>query len=162
MGGSILGSMSIYNFLESKIKKKVYFFDDINEKKIIDIKKKENLKKVLFLIISKSGNTVETLSNTFALKILKKNGKKIIKIAEKKNNTLFSISKKFNLFYVEHKSFIGGRYSVLSETGIIPSYLMGINTLKLRSELLSILKEKNKFLLKDCTLKLASILKRKN
>ena len=38
-----------------------------------------------------------------------------------------------------------GRYSVLSETGIIPSYLMGINTLKLRSELLSILKEKNKF-----------------
>ena len=161
MGGSILGSMSIYNFLESKIKKKVYFFDDINEKKINDIKKKENLNKMLFLIISKSGNTVETLSNTFALKILKKNAKNIILIAEKKNNTLFSISKKFNLFYVEHKSFIGGRYSVLSETGIIPSYLMGINTLKLRSELLSILKEKNKFLLKDCTLKLASILKRK-
>ena len=72
MGGSILGSMSVYNFIELKIKKKVYFFDDINEKKIIDFKKKENFKKVLFLIISKSGNTVETLSNTFALKILKK------------------------------------------------------------------------------------------
>ena len=126
--------MSIYNFLESKIKKKVYFFDDINEKKIIDIKKKENLKKVLFLIISKSGNTVETLSNTFALKILKKNAKNIIIIAEKKNNTLFSISKKFNLFYVEHKSFIEEIFSTFYR--IIPSYLMGINTLKLRSELL--------------------------
>lgn len=41
MGGSILGSMAIHNFLETKIKKKVYFFDDINEKKIIDFKKKK-------------------------------------------------------------------------------------------------------------------------
>jgi len=161
MGGSILGSMSVYNFLETKVKKKVYFFDNINDKKIIDFKKNENIKKVLFLIISKSGNTVETLSNTFALKILKKNAKNIIIIAEKKNNLLFSISKKYNLFYVEHKSFVGGRYSVLSETGIIPSYLMGINTLKLRSKIFSIFKEKNKFLLKDSALKLASMLKLK-
>ena len=56
---------------------------------------------------------------------------------------------------------MGGRYSVLSETGIIPSYLMGINTLKLRSKIFSIFKEKNKFLLKDSALKLASMLKLK-
>ncbi len=159
MGGSILGSRSVYNFLESKIKKKVYFFDNIDEKKIIDFKKKENFKKVLFLIISKSGNTIETLSNTFALKILKKNARNIIIIAEKKNNSLFSISKKYNLFYIEHKNFVGGRYSVLSETGIIPSYLMGANILKLRSKILSVLKEKNKSLLKDSASKLASMLK---
>ena len=30
MGGSILGIKSIYNFLKKKIKKKIYFFDDIN------------------------------------------------------------------------------------------------------------------------------------
>ena len=158
MGGSILGSMAIHNFLETKIKKKVYFFDDINEKKIIDFKKKENLKKVLFLIISKSGNTVETLSNTFALKILKKKAKNIIIIAEKKNNSLFSISKKLDLFYVEHKNFIGGRYSLFSETGIIPAYLMGVNIIKLRSNILSVIKNKNKSLLRDSSLKLASIL----
>jgi len=158
MGGSILGSMAIHNFLETKIKKKVYFFDDINEKKIIDFKKKENLKKVLFLIISKSGNTVETLSNIFALKILKKKAKNIIIIAEKKNNSLFSISKKLDLFYVEHKNFIGGRYSLFSETGIIPAYLMGVNIIKLRSNILSVIKDKNKSLLRDSSLKLASIL----
>ena len=33
MGGSILGAEAIYNFLNIKIKKKVYFFNDLNEKK---------------------------------------------------------------------------------------------------------------------------------
>ena len=69
MGGSILGSEAIYNFFKNKIKKKVYFLNDIDENKISDLKKKENLSKVLFIIISKSGNTIETLSNTFSLNI---------------------------------------------------------------------------------------------
>ena len=45
MGGSILGSEAIYNFLQSKIKKKIYFFDDLDESKIMNLKKKENLSK---------------------------------------------------------------------------------------------------------------------
>ncbi len=83
MGGSILGAEAIYNFFQTKIKKKVYFFNDLNEKKISNFKKK-NLSSILFIIISKSGNTIETLSNTFALNILKKNSKNIILISEKK------------------------------------------------------------------------------
>ena len=37
MGGSILGTEAIYNFLKKKIKKKIYFFDDLDERKIIKI-----------------------------------------------------------------------------------------------------------------------------
>ena len=81
MGGSILGSEAIYRFLKIKIKKKIYFFNDLDEGKINSIKKKENLSKVLFIIVSKSGNTVETLSNTFTLNIIKKNSKNIIIIS---------------------------------------------------------------------------------
>ena len=84
MGGSILGAEAIYNFLQTKIKKKVYFFNNLDEKKIIDFKKKENQSNVLFIIISKSGNTLETLSNVFLLNILKKKAKNIIIISEKK------------------------------------------------------------------------------
>ena len=73
MGGSILGSEAIYNFLSKKIKKKVYFFNNLDFEKISKFKKKENNNKVLFLIISKSGNTIETLSNLLSLKIIKKN-----------------------------------------------------------------------------------------
>ena len=53
MGGSILGTEAIYSFLEEKIKKKVYFFNDLNAKKILDFKKKENLKRTLIFVVSK-------------------------------------------------------------------------------------------------------------
>ena len=155
MGGSVLGSKAIYNFLKKKIKKKFYFFDDINEKKLKDFKKKEDLKKTLFLIISKSGNTIETLSNTFSLKILNKRAKNIIIISERSNNYLFNIAKKLKIFYIEHKKFVGGRFSVLSEVGILPAFFMGIDIIKLRSKILNILKGKNKALLKDCAIKLS-------
>ena len=161
MGGSILGAEAIYNFLENKIKKKFYFFDDIDSKKIFEFKKKNNLNNVLFLVISKSGNTVETLSNLFSLNILKKNSKNIIVISEKKKNILFDLSQKYSLFYIEHKKNIGGRYSVLSEVGLIPAYFMGINISRLRSNIKKFLRGKDRLFLKDSTSKLASLLKSK-
>ena len=161
MGGSILGAEAINNFLEKKIRKKIYFFNNLDERKLMKFKKKESLDKVLFLIISKSGNTIETISNTFLLNIIKKNAKNIILISERKNNLLFSLSKKFNLFYIEHKSYIGGRYSIFSEVGMIPAYLMGLNTIRLRSQTLKFLKGKDKTFLKDSVIKLASIINSK-
>ena len=161
MGGSILGANAIYDFFRSTIKKKVYFFDDLDENKLSSLKKKEYLPKILFIIISKSGNTIETLSNTFALNIIKKNSKNIILISERKNNVLFSLSKKLNLFYIEHNPNIGGRYSVLSEVGIIPAYLMGINIKRLRSKISDSLNKKNKIYLKKSTTNLVKILKSK-
>ena len=119
MGGSILGAEAIYGFLEKKIKKNFYFFDDLDSKKNIKFKKKIKSNKTLFIIISKSGETTETLSNLISLGILKKNSKNIITISEKNKNTLYNISQKFNLFHIEHNNNVGGRYSVLSEVGII-------------------------------------------
>jgi len=144
-----LGAEAIYNFFQKKIKKKFYFFNDINETKILDFINNEKLSDVLFIVISKSGNTIETLANTFSLDIIKKNSKNIIIVSEKSNNYLFNLSKRLNLFFIEHKKFIGGRYSVLSETGIIPSYFMGINIKKLRSNLLEVLNIKNRLFLKN-------------
>ena len=161
MGGSILGSEAIYNFLESKIKKKVLFLNDLNENQITNLIKKEKLSKILFIIISKSGNTVETISNTLSLKITKKNSKNIIVISEKKNNSLYNLSKKLNLFYIEHKPYIGGRYSVLSEVGIIPAYLMGVDIARLRSKILDSIKKNNKAFLKSNCVSIASIMESK-
>ena len=109
-------------------------------------------------MISKSGNTIETLSNIFSLGIIKKNSKNIIIISEKRDNFLFNLSKQYNLFYIEHKNSIGGRYSVLSETGIIPSFFMGVNTKRLRSNLLMILKGNNKKFFKRSVISLTKIL----
>ena len=161
MGGSILGTEAIYNFLKNKIKKKIYFFNDINEYKINNFKKKESLSKSLFIIVSKSGNTTETITNTFSLNIIKKKAKNLILISETKNNFLYNLSKKFNLFYIAHKNNIGGRYSVLSEVGIIPAYLMGINIHKLRSSLLDFFSGINKIFLKESSIILSSLLNSK-
>ena len=161
MGGSILGSEAIYEFLGKKIKKKVHFFNDMNEDKIANFKKKNQIDKTLFLVISKSGNTIETLSNFLFLDIIKNNKKNIIIISEKKNNVLFSLSKKFNLFFISHKNHISGRYSVLSEVGVVPAYLMGLNIIKLRTKLKKYLKTRDKDFLRDSSVKLASLLYRK-
>ncbi len=160
MGGSILGSEAIYNFLYKKINKKVYFFDNLDPKQIETFTKKK-LNKILFIVISKSGNTIETLSNMFALNILKKKSKNIIIITEENNNLLFSLSKKLNIFYVKHKNYIGGRYSVLSEVGIVPAYLMGINISKLRSRTELFFNGKKKTILKNNVIELAHLLNSK-
>jgi len=160
MGGSILGTEAIYGFLKKKIKKNIYFLDDIDWEKILDLKKIK-FSKTLFIIISKSGNTIETLSNALFLKVLKKNSKNIIIITERNNNYLHFLSKKLNLFLIEHKTNIGGRYSVLSEVGLVPAYLMGINVIKLRSQCLSFLKRKNNQFLKESALKLSNLINTK-
>ena len=161
MGGSILGANSIYKLLQSKIKKDFFFFDDIDPKKNVFFKKNEKLKKILFIIISKSGTTTETLSNFLSLKILKKKAKNIIIISEKKESPLQIIARKYNLFFVEHKKNIGGRYSILSEVGMIPAYLMGLNIFRLRSGILNFLNNKKKIFLKDSAVKLANLLEQR-
>ncbi len=116
MGGSSLGSKAIYNFLIHKIKKKLIFSENLNFKK-------KNKKKSLNIIISKSGNTLETIVN-FNSQFKKKD--KNIFITEKPNNYLEKLANKLKSDVVEHKNFIGGRFSVLSEVGMLPAELMGL------------------------------------
>ena len=155
MGGSILGSEAIYFFLKKKIKKDFIFLDNIDEDELQRIKNKKKLSKILFIIISKSGNTIETLSNIRALKIVKKRSKNIIIISEKKQNPLYLLSKKMKIFHIEHKDYVGGRYSVLSEAGMVPAYLMGLNIFSLRKNLFNHFKGRNKSFLKDSSTKLS-------
>jgi len=120
MGGSTLGSQAIYDFLNHKIKKNFIFIDnlDVNKKK-----KKE--KKYTNIVISKSGNTVETITNS---NIFIKNKEKNIFITENKNSYLFQLANKLKAEIIHHNNFIGGRYSVLSEVGMLPAELMGLNS----------------------------------
>ena len=161
MGGSILGTNAIFKFLEKRIKKNFFFFDNIDYDKALNFKKKINKRSILFIIISKSGNTIETISNFFLLNKIKKNQKNLIFISERRNNALFEMAKKYNLFYVEHKHYIGGRYSVLSEVGILPAYLMGINIFSLRKDLKNFFLSIKGSFLKDSSVKIANIIYQK-
>ena len=124
MGGSILGAKAIYDFLKHKTKKNFIFIDNLDENYLKSIKKNNCLSKSLFIIISKSGNTIETISNTYFFKSFLKSKNTII-LTENKNSFLRNLAKEKKFNFLEHKKFIGGRYSVLSEVGMLPAYLMG-------------------------------------
>ena len=124
MGGSSLGANAIYDFLKKKIKKNFLFFDNLQTNL-----KADNKKKYTNLIISKSGNTVETIINANIL--IKKKDKNIF-ITENKNSYLHLLANKLKAEIIHHNDYIGGRYSVLSEVGMIPSELMGLNPSKFK------------------------------
>ena len=119
MGGSILGTQSIYEFLKNRIKKKFLFIDNLQ-----NYKNKEK-KRFTNLIVSKSGNTIETIVNS---NILIKKKEKNIFITENKKNYLYLLAEKLKAEIIHHNNFIGGRYSVLSEVGMLPVDLMGLKS----------------------------------
>ena len=119
MGGSSLGTEAIYNFLKPKIKKKFIFVNNLKNFQ------KKDTKKYLNLIVSKSGNTIETIVN---FNILVKKNEKNIFITENKNNYLHTLAQKLKGEIIHHNNFIGGRFSVLSEVGMLPAELMGLKS----------------------------------
>ena len=124
MGGSTLGAEAIYQFLDHKIKKKFIFINNLNP----TLKNNEKKIKATNIIISKSGNTLETIANSNLLINQKKN----IFITENKNSYLKNLATNLKAEIIDHKNYIGGRYSVLSEVGMLPAEIMGLNEKKFK------------------------------
>jgi len=122
LGGSSLCIKAIYNFLRFKIKKKVYFYDNLNVA-VPKIDKNKNLD----IVISKSGSTLETIVNQNIFSKSKK-----LFITENKKSYLNDIAKKLKSEIIEHRNFVGGRYSALSEVGMLPAELLGLKSEKFK------------------------------
>ncbi len=123
MGGSILGTRTIYEFLKHKIKKNFLFIDNLQNTL------SQSKKKTVNIIVSKSGNTIETITNSNI--IIKKNNKNIF-VTENKKNYLYQLAENLKGEIVHHNNYIGGRYSVLSEVGMLPAELMGLKSKRFR------------------------------
>ena len=132
MGGSTLGSQAIYDFLNHKIKNNFLFIDNLKFSQKVEKKNYTNI------VISKSGNTIETIVNA---NILIKNKDRNIFITEDKYSYLKLLANKLKAEIINHNNFIGGRYSVLSEVGMLPAELMGLNSNKFK-QINSLIKNK--------------------
>ena len=133
MGGSTLGTQTIYEFLKDIVKKDFVFIDNLRQKKL-NIKNNKSVN----LVVSKSGNTIETVVNS-NIYIRRKDAN--IFITENKDNYLLKLANKLKAEIVHHNNYIGGRYSVLSEVGMLPAELMGLDANKFR-QLNSLIKNK--------------------
>lgn len=134
IGGSSLGSKAIYEFLKpiDVPKRKLFFFESTDPLNIVDTLKKIEIEKTHFLIISKSGGTVETLSifkyifapnpNKNSYTFVTDEGSNLDKFAQQLGS---------NVFYLPPN--VGGRFSVLSVVGLLPLALCGTDIKSLLS-----------------------------
>jgi len=120
MGGSVLGTKMLSSFFG--LDKNYYFLDSLNNSAVNDLIRKD-LSKFSIFIISKSGQTLETLTNcNIILNNFNKRKKEISKnfiIISERNSILFNFAKKNNILFFEHNINLSGRYSVLSEAGLL-------------------------------------------
>ena len=150
MGGSILGAQAINYFLPKKSNKDIIYINNLDFNLINKINRLKNLKNSLFVIISKSGNTIEVLSTIKSLNNNARfNKRNSIVITDNKKSFLSSFAKKNEIKIIFHRYYIGGRYSIFSETALVPVYLMGVDIFKLRKNVSNYLKNNQSLLMKN-------------
>ena len=128
IGGSSLGAKAVYEFLKpvKKPLRKLYFFESTDPLNIMEILSKMELEKSHFLVISKSGTTVETISIFKYLYSKNSSASKYTFITSKGSSLdKFGTDIGSKVFYLAEN--VGGRFSVLSVVGLLPLALCGIN-----------------------------------
>jgi len=121
-GGSSSGAKALSFF----IKDELVFLDNLDYAYLKDFFIKKKIEEHFFFVVSKSGETFETLAILNLLIDESKNIKdfnlfqSMIIITDNNDSTLYNFAIKNKIKVVEHNSNIGGRFSVLSETGILP------------------------------------------
>jgi glucose-6-phosphate isomerase len=142
IGGSDLGARAIYQALAgdygccllSQKAMAVYFLGDTTDPRpVADLLEIIDLKKTVFYVVSKSGDTIEPLTNFLYLREqvvkkvgLKKHKEHFIITTNDKQGGLLQIAKKEGYLILPHAE-IGGRYSVLSVNGLLPAAWAGFN-----------------------------------
>ena len=132
IGGSSLGAKAVDSMLKHKKEngKKLFFFensDPVNITNTLNCLDKENS---LFIVISKSGGTIETIStfktilHHFDIDLQSDDVKRLIAITDN-GSILSQFASEFNIKEFNLPLNVGGRFSVLSSVGIIPLYLAG-------------------------------------
>ena len=133
-GGSSLGGKTLISLIEKKKKKnnaEIIFIENIDQNSITEILEGIDLNRTGLMVVSKSGETLETLSQYFFVTEFMKRQEIDLKgrihiLTENKNSTLKKIQESNKYAFISHDKKIGGRYSIFSNVGLIPASLYGL------------------------------------
>ena len=128
IGGSSLGAKAIYEFIKptKNLKRKLYFFESTDPLNITTLLSKINLEHTHFLVISKSGTTVETFSIYKYIYSLQNSPKSYTFITDP-NSPLEKYAQDIGATVLHLPDNVGGRFSVLSTVGLVPLALSGVD-----------------------------------
>ena len=133
IGGSSLGGEMLSRTLGYRShSNQVDFYDNVDPgtfSEVYDARWSETL----CMVISKSGNTAETLSQFLTVlphmeRYLGEDGARdhTVIITENKDGALYKIAQQLGIKVIPHPP-IGGRFSVLSVVGLLPAYISGVD-----------------------------------
>lgn len=129
IGGSTLGTYAIYNFLNrSKVyEKSLHFFESTDPTDIKSHLDEIDLNDTLFIVISKSGTTIETISIFKYLSSLVKMDSSNCVIVSETKSKLTSFANKHSMKTFEIPENVGGRFSVFTPVGLLPLAIIGVD-----------------------------------
>jgi len=128
IGGSSLGAKAVYEFIKPSrvLERELYFFESTDPTNIRALLEKIELEKTHFLVISKSGTTIETFAVYKYVYNLHSDIESYTFITDKGSPLeKYAQSIRARVFYLEEG--VGGRFSVLSCVGLLPLALSGVD-----------------------------------
>jgi len=132
IGGSSLGIKAIMQMLPNQTTKPIYFLENSDPVNISQIFSKLKKSNTAFIVISKSGGTIETISifktalDYFKIDLESTDAKKIVAITDS-GSSLSKFADEYKIAQYNIPFNVGGRFSVLSAVGIVPLVLAGFN-----------------------------------
>jgi len=129
IGGSSLGARAIYEFLlpSNDYAKDLLFLETIDPLKVNHSLKSIDLSDTQFVIISKSGNTIEPISLFEYLDSLITIDSSNCTIISEAKSLLTQFANDNNIKAFDLAENIGGRFSVFSVAGLVPLAMVGVD-----------------------------------
>jgi len=129
IGGSSLGARAIYEFLitSNTYTKDLLFLETVDPLEVNHSLKKVDLNDAQFVVISKSGNTIETISLFKYLNSLVDINSDNCTIISEAKSQLTKFANDNNIKTFDLAENIGGRFSVFSVVGLVPLAMVGVD-----------------------------------
>jgi glucose-6-phosphate isomerase len=138
-GGSSLGARCLLQIAEAGEGPYVHYLENVDGHTLVTTLESLPLEHTAFLFVSKSGGTLETLSQALLIIArLEKEfgtehvGKTCIAITEPGPRKLRTVAEHYNMRTIDHHPQVGGRFSVMSCTGLLPAAVAGLDIQQLR------------------------------
>jgi len=138
MGGSSYGGKTLTALAHNPFTRQagisLHFLDNIDPYTSNQLLLTVDLKVAMFLLVSKSGDTAETLAHALLLvqEVESRLGKDAVRnhfiaITEPRDSALQRMAAAYGMEVLEHDTGIGGRFAALTNVGLLPARVAGLD-----------------------------------